>query len=157
MNKSVITGIALITIGIIFLLPSFIPDLSLRDLWPLLMLGPGILFFAGYFFDKKSYGLLMPGSILTVYGLLFFYCTLFGWYQLESLWPVYMIGPGIGFLLMYYYGRKETALLVLGAIFTLMAVIFLLTMSDYSYLWPIIIIAAGVLIIVKNRRKTPTS
>jgi hypothetical protein len=155
MNKSVITGIALITIGIIFLLPSF-TDLSLRELWPVLMLGPGILFFVSYFSDRKSYGLLMPGSILTVYGLLFFFCSIFGWYWIRELWPFYLVGPGAGFILMYYFGKKETGLLVPGAVLTSLGVIFLLSTTDYGYLWPLVIIIAGVLLIVKSRRKPPT-
>ena len=154
MNNSVITGIALITIGIIFLLPNFI-DLSLRELWSVLMLGPGILFFVSYLSDRKSYGLLMPGSILTVYGLLFFFCTFFGWYWIRELWPFYLIGPGVGFILMYYFGRKETGLLVPGAVLTLLGVIFLLGTTDYGYLWPLVIIIAGVLLIVKSRLKPP--
>lgn len=156
MNKSVITGVALITIGIIFLLPNF-TELTLRELWPVLMLGPGILFFVSYISDKRNYGLLMPGSVLTTYGLLFFFCTIFGWYWMRELWPFYLIGPGIGFFLMYYLGKKETALLVPGAILSLIGVIFLLDSTDYGHLWPLAIIIAGVLLILKSRRKKPES
>ena len=156
MNKSVITGIALITIGVIFLLPNF-TDLSLRDLWPVLMLGPGILFFVSYLSDRKSYGLLMPGTILTTYGLLFLFCTLFGWYWLEVLWPVYLIAPGVGFILMYYLGKKETGLLVPGAVLTLLGLIFLLNTAEVGYLWPVVIILAGVALIVKSRLKRPAA
>ncbi|HCV43852.1 MAG TPA: hypothetical protein DGH68_10250 [Bacteroidetes bacterium] len=156
MNKSVITGAALITIGGIFLLPNF-TELTLRELWPVLMLGPGILFFVSYFYDRTSYGLLMPGTILTLYGLLFLYCSIFGWYWMRDLWPIYLLGPGIGFFLMYYLGKKETGLLVTGAILTSLGVIFLCSVSDYGYLWPLAIIIAGVLLIFKNRKKTPVA
>lgn len=154
MNKSLVAGIVLIVIGIIFLLPGF-TDLTLRDLWPVLMLAPGILFFLGFIADRRSYGLLMPGAILTTYGLVFFYCTIFGWYWIQDLWPFYIVGPGIGFLLMYRFGRKETALLVPGAIMTLLGLIFLLHSTDYEYLWPVAIIIAGALLILKGRRKQP--
>jgi hypothetical protein len=157
MNKSVITGITLIVIGLVFLLPNFIEELTLRELWPVLMLGPGLLFFAAFFADRKSYGLLMPGSILTTLGLLFLYCTIFGWYWMRELWPFYLIGPGIGFLLMYYFGKKETGLLVPGTILTLLGVIFLLSFSAYEYLWPLAIIATGLFLILRNRKKTTDS
>jgi hypothetical protein len=156
MNKSVITGVALITIGIIFLLPNF-TDLTLRELWPVLMLGPGILFFVGYLSDRKSYGLLMPGSILTTYGLLFFYCTIAGWYWMRDLWPFYLIGPGVGFFLMYYFGKKERGLLVPGTILTLLGMIFLLRATEYEDYWPVVIIAAGVLLLLKGKEKIPTT
>jgi hypothetical protein len=154
MNKSVVTGIALITIGIIFLLPNF-TDITLRELWPVLMLGPGILFFASFLSDRRNYGLLMPGSMLTTYGLLFFFCTVFGWYWMEDLWPFFLLGPGMGFCLMYYFGKKEIGLLVPGTIFTLLGVIFLLNLTDYGHFWPLAIIVAGILLIVRSRRKSP--
>jgi len=154
MNKSTVTGIALITIGAVFLLPNF-TNLSLLELWPVLMLGPGILFFVSYFYDKKSYGLLMPGSILTVYGLLFFICAIFGWHWLQQLYPLYLIGPGIGFFLMYSLGRKEVGLLIPGAVLTALGVILLLNTTDFGEFWPVVIILAGVLLIVKSRRKPP--
>jgi predicted membrane protein len=154
MNKSVVTGIVLIIIGLIFLLPSF-TNLTLRDLWPVLMLGPGILFFLGYIADRKNYGLLMPGAILTTYGLLFLYCSLTDWYMMRSLWPLYLIGPGIGFFLLYYFGKKETALLVPGSILTILGLIFLVRSTDYDYLWPVVIIAAGLLLIFRSKRKSP--
>jgi uncharacterized membrane protein HdeD (DUF308 family) len=154
MNKSVVAGIVLIIIGLIFLLPSF-TNLTLRDLWPVLMLCPGILFFLGYVADRKNYGLLMPGAILTTYGLLFLYCSLTDWYQMRDLWPLYLIGPGIGFFLLYYLGRKETVLLVLGSILTILGLIFLIRSTDYDYLWPVIIIGAGLLLILNSRQKNP--
>ena len=154
MNKSVATGIALIVIGVIFLLPNF-TNLTLGDLWPLLMLTPGILFFLGYAADRRNYGLLMPGAILSTYGLLFFYCTLAGWHLMRDLWPLYLIGPGLGFFLLYFFGKKETGLLIPGFILTLLGAIFLLGSTDYEYLWPLIIIIAGVLIILRSRRKAP--
>lgn len=154
MNKSLVTGIVLIVIGGVFLLPGF-TDLTLRDLWPVLMLAPGILFFLGFLADRKSYGLLMPGAILTTYGLVFFYCTISGWSSMQVLWPFYLVGPGIGFFLMYHFGRKETALLVPGTILTLLGLIFILRSTDYDYLWPVVIIIAGAVLILNSRRKHP--
>lgn len=156
MNKSVITGTVLIVIGTIFLLPNF-TDLTLRDLWPVLMLAPGVLFFVVFFMDRRNYGLLMPGAVLTTYGLLFFFCTLWGWYWMTDLWPLFLIGPGLGFFLMYFFGKKETGLLVPGFILTLLGAIFLLRSTDYEYLWPLAIIVAGVALILKSRRTNPDS
>ena len=154
MNKSLIMGIMLIIIGSVLLLPSF-TDLTLGDLWPVLMLAPGILFFLGFVADRKSYGLLMPGAILTTYGLVFFYCTISGWSAMHELWAFYLVGPGIGFFLMYYFGKKETALLIPGTVLTLLGLIFILRSTDYDYLWPVAIILAGVLIIMIGKRKRP--
>lgn len=156
MNKSVVTGVVLIVIGVVFLLPNF-TNIELRDLWPVLMLGPGILFFLGFIADRKNFGLLMPGAVLTTYGLLFLYCTANGWHTMRDLWPFYLIGPGIGFFLMYFFGRKETGLLVPGTILILLGAIFLLRATEYENLWPLLIIIAGIILIFKSRRrKEPT-
>jgi hypothetical protein len=76
---------------------------------------------------------------------------------MRDLWPFYLIGPGIGFFLMYFFGRKETGLLVPGTILILLGAIFLLRATEYENLWPLLIIIAGIILIFKNRRrKEPT-
>jgi hypothetical protein len=153
MNKSLITGVTLIIIGTVFLLPNF-TELTLRELWPVLMLGPGILFFLGYLADRRSYGLLMPGAILTAYGLLFMYCSLFGWYWMRDLWPVYLVGPGLGFLLMYRFGPREQALLIVGILLSALGLVFLAVTAEVSYLLPVLIIILGIVLIVRGKRTT---
>jgi hypothetical protein len=154
MNKSVITGIALITIGAIFLLPNF-TELTLRDLWPILMLGPGVLFFIGFSADRRNYGLLMPGSILTTYGLLFLFNSIVGWQMMEVLWPTFMLGPALGFLLMYFLGKKEMGLLVPGIVFGILTLTFFLHNTGFASFWPVLIIIAGIILIIKSRKKPP--
>ena len=154
-NKSFVPGIALILLGIVFLLPNF-TDMRERDLWPLLVLGPGILFFVLFLADRTNYGLIMPATILTVSGVLFFYCTVEGWHMMRTLWPFFMIAPGIAFLLMYMVGRKEGAFLVPGIILTAAGVVFLLGATEYIALWPVVLIVIGVILLFTRKRGTPS-
>jgi hypothetical protein len=72
-----------------------------RDLWPVFVLGPGVALYIGFLRDRSSYGLLMPATVLTVVGLMFFYCIFEGWFMMRTIWPFFIIAPGLGFLLMY--------------------------------------------------------
>ena len=75
-NKGVfIIGLLLILFGVIFLLAN-IEFIDLAKIWPLIPLLVGIGFLISFFQSKKDYGLLMPGSILTIVSLLLFYCNL---------------------------------------------------------------------------------
>jgi hypothetical protein len=56
---------------------------------------------------------------------------------------------------MYYFGKKETGLLIPGSILTALGAIFLLLTTDYSYLWPATIIVVGIILILKSRRDQP--
>ena len=52
---------------------------SMGILWPLFVLVPGLCFEATYFTTRNAPGLLVPGGILTVIGLLFFFEIATGW------------------------------------------------------------------------------
>ena len=103
-QRSLVPGIILIALGLLFLIPRLL-NVHLGELWPLLIFGGGIGFYVGFIHDRSNYGLLMPGTILSVIGLLFLYCTFEGWYMMETLWPIFIIAPGVGFVLMYLFGQ----------------------------------------------------
>jgi hypothetical protein len=155
-NKSIVPGLALILLGVIFLLPNFI-EMEGRDLWPLLVLGPGVLFFIMFFMDRANYGLIMPATILTVSGLLFFYCSFVGWHMMRSFWPFFMIAPGIAFILMYIWGKKDRAFLIPGGILTIAGLVFLLAATEYNYLWPIVLIAIGAILLFTRKKNNAES
>lgn len=155
-QRSLVPGVILIALGILFLLPRFF-QIHVSELWPIFVIGGGIAFYVGFFADRTNYGLLMPGTILTVIGLLFFYCTIEGWYMMENLWPFFIIAPGLGFVLMYMLGTKEQGLLIPAGILITLGTFFLLGRTEYDYLWPIVLIAFGVLLLVAPKRKGQSS
>ena len=155
-KKSLFPGIALIVLGIVFLLPNF-TDLRARDLWPAFVLGPGIFFYVSYFADRSNYGLLMPATILTVIGVMFFYCIFEGWYMMRYIWPLFIVGPGLGFLLMHQFGKKEKGLLIPGGILTGVGVLFLIGSGASEYLLPVILIGVGILLLFQTRGRGTTT
>jgi hypothetical protein len=150
-QKSLFPGFILIALGILLLLPKF-TDISMRQLWPLIVLGGGILFFVGFFINRTDYGLLMPGSILTVSGLVFTYCTHEGWYSMRDLWPFFLMAPGLGFALMYLFGKREQGLLIPAGILLGLGTLFLAGRTGFDYLLAAVFIIIGVLFLFTSRK-----
>ena len=150
-KRPLLPGIILIVLGIVFLLPN-VTDLRTRELWPIFVLGTGIVFFIAFLNDRSRYGLLMPASILTVIGLMFLYCVFEGWYMMQNIWPFFIIAPGLGFLLMYFFSKKEQGLLIPGGILSALGLFSLVGTTEYDYLWPILLIAAGIALLFDAKR-----
>jgi len=144
---NLIWGILLIVIGLVFFIGN-ISRVSMDYLWPVFPLAVGIMFLVGYFNDRKNYGLLMPGSILTVVSLLFFYCNFSGWWHMEYLWPIFILAPASGFFAMYFGGNKDQGLLIPGFILAVVGCVFLFLSSGVGDFWPVFLIAAGIIMIV---------
>lgn len=151
-TRSPFPGIILVVLGVFFLIANF-SNYTLDSLWPVFVLGPGIAMLVTFFRDRKNYGILMPGTILTIIGLLFFACTFYGWDQMEHLWPFFMIAPGLGFIMMYLFGKHERGLLIPAGILTGLGLIFLFDANESQYLWPGLLILAGVLFLVRWKKE----
>ena len=155
LQRSRFQGIGLILLGALLLFLNT-SDLRFRDLWPLVLIGIGLYFIVLFLSDRSNYGVLMPASVLLVMGGMFQYCALEGWWMMQMLWPFFLIGPGLRFLLMYAFGKKEAGLLIPGYILTGLGVLFMLIFAEGWYLWPLLLVAAGVLILL-HRRSGPTT
>lgn len=157
-TRSLIWGILLIIIGFIFLghnLEWFYFDWEY--IWPLMLIIGGLLFWIGWLAKREEYGLLMPGTILLVYGLMFQYSAINGWYYMDELWPGFLLGPGLGFFFMYIFGKRERGLLVPASILTILALLFWAGKDTFHFFWPLLLIAVGVYIIFRNRSRLTTT
>lgn len=151
-TKSLIAGLVLIVAGLVILgnnLGFF--DISFRFIWPWFLIIGGGLFLVGWMADRENYGLLMPASILLVYGFLFLY-SVYGDWRIGNLWPFFLIGPGLGFLLMYFFGKKEEGLLIPAGILLGLGLIFLIGRGTPRFFWPILLIIVGLFLLFKARR-----
>ena len=151
-KTNLIWGTFLIIIGILFLIGN-LSHVSMEILWPFFPMIIGLGFLIGFLYDRKNYGLLMPGSILLIIGLLFFYCAVVGWYHMEILWPVFILAPAVGFLAMYFGGKRERGLLVPAGVLSALGVFFFLLSSGLDDYWPVFLIIAGVLLIILHGSK----
>jgi hypothetical protein len=157
-TSDIIIGIGLIILGLIFLFENFgYIEFDFKDVWPVFVLLAGLAFWLGFLKDRKNYGLIMPGTILIIYSLMFWYCTAEGWYYMTILWPGFLIGPGLGFFLMYLLGEKEKGLLVPATILTAIGILLLFRYSGVLRYWPVILVVIGIILILKSQFKSTKS
>jgi len=147
-----ITGLLLILLGLFFL-GAQLGYICWENLWPLILIIGGALFFLGFFLNPKHYGLLMPGSVLTIVGLLFLYTNSGRWYAMEYLWPIVILAPGIGFVLMYLFGPKRNGFWIPAVILVTMALIFFVRFWCVLRYWPVILILIGFYILINAGKK----
>ena len=85
---------------------------SLASLWPLIFILMGTFFEWSYFSQKKNPGLLVPGGIFLVTGVLFLFETLTHWIYAEYTWPIYPFAVAFGLFQLYLYSKRPRPLLI---------------------------------------------
>ena len=127
MNKQfpILAGIALILVGMMALSCSVLPMLGMSAwhwgpwrLWPLFVVGVGMLFVVPPFLARGARGLgglFIPGvPVLVTGGILLFASVFDAWGAWEWLWPLEVLAVAAGFLLAAIYMR--TIWLIIPAI-----------------------------------------
>jgi len=146
-------GTFLILIGLLILLIQF-DYFDWSDLWPLLLIGIGLLFLIGFFINRTNFGLLMPAMILMIIGTLFLYMERTSWYNMNQLWPTLVLAPGVGFFFMYFFGPPKNQLWIPGTILiTIAALFFAGEWSVFRY-WPVLLILLGLYLIFGKKDKS---
>ena len=128
MRKSnYIWGLIMILLGGLLLSSDFLNFgiLSPMLFLPILILGIGLSFEAGYFMNRKAPGLLVPGGILTTIGMLFFFEVTTNWKFAGYTWPIYILAVVIGLFQLYLFSGRPKGLLIPIFILLSVAVAFL--------------------------------
>ncbi len=156
-RPSIVPGLLLIFIGLIILLSNFEAlDLDWEVLWTYIIIILGVIFWIGFIFDRSKEGLIMPGTILLTVGIIFNVSARFGWTEMDHLWPFFILAPAFGFYAMYIFGKRERGLLIPAGILTLVGLVFLMQSYRYiKYIWPIAMIAVGMLLLIRPRKENP--
>ena len=134
-KRNIVVGVALILLGIIFLLQNF-DVIRVENWWAAFVIAIGISFFFGWFYDRTQTGLLLPGSILVILGCQFLF--------LHWDWPIFIMAPAVGFWLMYFLGHEDRGVLVPAFVLTVIALVFWLQDSFLEEYWPVLFIVAGI-------------
>ena len=147
-------GLFLLFIGVLLILANFgVIEIAWDNLWPLFILIPGIVFELSYFIYRKDAGLLVPGGILTTYGLLFLVNVNYGWHLMDNLWPIFPLGVAIGLFQLYLFGGREKGLLIPVGILGAVSLFFLvnnLLFVDFRLIAGIILVLIGIWFIFKK-------
>lgn len=115
-----ILGIVLLVLGGILLYNNIFHTnlFSMRYMWPMFVLGLGLVFEFNYFTTKKAPGLLVPGGILTSLGLLFFFEAFTHWSFSGMTWPFYPLAVAVGLFQLYLFSGRPKGLLIPVGILT---------------------------------------
>ncbi len=149
-NQSI--GLGFIFLGIIFLLENLsVFQFNFLQIWPVIVALVGLGFLLGFANNRQNAALLMPGVILIIYGGLFLYCRVFGWENIQTLWPLLLIAPGLGFLVLYLFNPQQKNLLWPSAILIVLGFLFLFRHIPYLKYWPVLLVILGVVLIFRRK------
>jgi hypothetical protein len=99
----------------------------------------------------------MPGTILLTIGIVFNISMRYEWASMEYLWPFFILAPAFGFYAMFFFGKRDRGILVPAVILTIVGTIFLMgSIPVLKYIWPLLLIGVGVLIITKPGNNSGT-
>lgn len=160
---SLIFGLLLVGLGIVFLAQQFLGAPLLPWLWPLMFLLVALVFFAGMVSGgKEAGGLAIPGSIFMMLGLVFLYQIVFNhWESWAYAWAlVAPTGVGIG-IMIYGWWSDRIDLRRAGVIITLIGLILFLAFGAFfelmframgvqspaRFLLPLALVVAGVFVL----------
>ncbi len=167
-------GLLLIGLGIVFLLGQFIDVRIGAFLWPFVVIAFGGMFFLGMFAGGPSAGgLAIPGSIISMIGLILLAQNTFGhWEGWSYDWTLILIAVGIGLVIRGYWSHMESSrhagwnLIKLGVVFFVLFGAFFELVIGFGNqdlltraFWPLALIAVGIYLLVSRllKRSKPSS
>lgn len=164
-TNSSIGGLLIIIGGLLlaarFLFNKSLISLGANDFWPIIILILGAGFELAYYISLKAPGLLVPGGILTTYGILYFFETATNWQFAAYTWPIYMIGVAVGLFQLYMHTGRPKGLLIAiciisgiaAACFVVMMFRFFLGAVDLGVVIPLVLLAGGLFMVFGRGRQ----
>jgi hypothetical protein len=162
-RSGVVAGILLILLGALFMVLQFVEFRFLGELWPVVIIGVGLLFFVAMLLTGRGSGALaIPGSIITMVGLILLFNNIFGfWETWAYTWTLIVVAIGIGINILGRYTHQDKArqsgsivarigiiLFVLFGIFFELFIGLTGVFEGSSLLWPILLILLGVYLLI---------
>jgi hypothetical protein len=157
MNRKAM-GIVFIAIGALLALGTTgVLSFSWDMLWPIFILIPALGFHVTYFSNPRPSmaGVLVPGGVIGMVGVFFLYLNMVGWYQMEYLWPVFILAPAVGLFELYLFGTRNPFLLIPVLILTTVSLVFLgvnLLNSIFGSVVGLVLIVVGLIAIFGKKK-----
>jgi len=155
-------GIFLAVIGLLFLLVNNnLLWFGWEVLWPIVPFLVGLFLIRVYFARRKPRQ-LFAGSLLMQFGVFFFLFSagVFGWEQMDIMWPTMPLMIGISLLLLAVVVDPASSPMVFGIFMVAFAIFGYLTTTGAiasrvsgpaMRLWPLVLVGAGVLIYLRSK------
>jgi hypothetical protein len=158
---SLVAGAVLVAIGLMSLAGQFFRNFDFWGMiWPFFIIGLGALFFVAMFATGKSAaGLAIPGSIITVIGLILFLQNLSDhWESWSYGWTVILIAVGLGIFIMGWYaeipGQQQSGIRLMkvgGILFIIFGGFFEMLFNSFAlskFVFPAALILLGAYLLI---------
>ena len=143
-------GAILVGIGMIFLVGNILPFWGVDRLWPLFMLAPVALLAVVWFQDRERYAVvLFPITIIVFFAVYFLWLNFTTWFNVGITWPNFLIGPDLGFLVLYF-AKKRWEFMIPTLILLLLAAIFYTELVENTLIAAFIFIGVGITLVAKS-------
>ena len=157
-RTGMVAGILLILLGVLFMALQFIEISFWGELWPAIIIGIGLLFYVAMLVSGRSSGALaVPGSVITMVGLILLFHNTFGYWETWAYaWTLIVVAAGIGINIFGRYSRQEKVRQSGGLVARIGLVLFVLfgiffelfigltgVFEGSSLLWPVLLILLG--------------
>jgi hypothetical protein len=160
---SIVGGAILIIVGLLALLGEIFQSYNFWGyLWPLIVLAVGVIFFVGALIGgKSSAGLAIPGSIISVIGLILFFQNLTNhWESWSYAWTLILMGVGAGVFISGLISNDEkqrrSGLRLVGTggiLFIIFGAFFEMIFNAFNgaaYIFPVVLILVGGYLVIKR-------
>lgn len=163
---NLVVALVLIGLGALFLLGQFFKFNFWSFAWPMFIIVPGLLFFVGMVLGGKSAGgLAIPGSIVTMVGLILLYQNTFNhWESWAYAWAlIFPTSVGIGLMIQGTWSNKPDLLRSGRQMFSVGIIIFVVAAAFFelvigisgrgsiaSYVWPVLLIGLGIYLLLRR-------
>lgn len=150
---SIVPGLLLVLVGVALLLNKLdLVEWYWGDVYPVIMLGLGILFFS-FVFVRRDRNASFWGTTFLLLGGFFFLRNfdIIPYYFWEEIWPVIPLAIGIGFIVLYAFKPEDWGVLIPGAVLLFIGIVALANTMDFYWrtrelvedFWPVILIVIG--------------
>lgn len=164
-KRSIVPGAVLILVGVFLLLRQLdLFYLRWRDFYPFVLLGISALFWVATFSGGDK-GAVFAAAMFLVLGV-FFVLRNFGilsldyyFYYAHEYWPIFLLAVGAGFIALFFFKADDWAVLIPGGTLLLLGTLFLFRNAGFldwlhlADLWPVILIAIGLSMVVRSLRR----
>lgn len=147
-------GIVLAALGVLFLFNNFYRFLDAGRVWPLFLLIPVIpLGLRWLEKGREEAGLVVPITMLIFYCAHFLWLTHTHWRGAGTTWPNFLLGPGLGFLFLYFAERRPG---LLAPAFVLLGLAAAFYSGIYGSSLPLggFLVVAGAILVLGSRKSS---
>ena len=149
-SSSIILAVVLISAGVLLMFGGSVSSLHVSKMWPLFLMIPVAAMALGWLrHGKKAAGVAYPITLLTLFCVYFIWLNFAGWNHVRHSWPMFIMIPGVSFLVLYL-ATREKRILVPAGILCGLGILFLSGAGSFVLAAGLALTMTGVYIIIQS-------